>query len=419
MIDPYDISLFIYNLALVPLVFFSALFVVLSFISIFIDKGQKTARWKPFAEKDLPFITVQIPVFNDPIAARCVSKCLEFDYPRKRYEIIIADDSTNPKTRRMMEGLSLENPGQVKYVYRSERTGFKPGALKNAMSFSRGEFIVVFDSDWIPKRDFLRKIIEPFSDSKVAIVQSKQGFYNRKANVVTRFAAYLLIMYHSIIMPINSKVNSVFFCGTAGALRRTHFEEVGGWNPDSVTEDCEISVKLLARGYTSVYLDYETPSEVPDTFEAFLKQQMRWCYGNTRVFIDNFRLILFEGNLGLRQRFMMAFNTLGNGPTVPVVIMTCAGMAGWFLGEVRLFVLSDLFVFGSRLLVTGGFLFGGFIALHKRGELSEWKDVVFMSFTIGLVVAFANAFAFMKAVLNQKINWFCTPKAANVSLVSE
>lgn len=412
--NAYDFSLLMYNLALIPVVFFSVLFFILTVINLFMGK-KKPVKYKKL--KSLPFITVHIPTFNDPIGVRCVKKCMKFDYPKNKFEIIIVDDSTNKKTQKLLKKFSKNYPSFIKYIHRDDRDGFKPGALQNAMKITKGEVIVVFDADWIPKRDFLQKVVKPFSDPKVAIVQTRQGFYNHTTNLISRFAAYLLMIYHTIILPISNKLNCVFFCGTAGALRRSAFEEVGGWNTKSITEDSELSVKLLLKGYKSVYLDYETPSEVPDTFEGFIKQQMRWCYGNARVFFNNAWSILFKKGLDIKQRIIIMFITLANSSTVVVVLMTFFGFAGWFFGELKLLTFSDFIQLWSKIFMTGGFVFAAIIALYKRNRLNEFWYLVLSVFTMGLVIATSNAVAFTKAVFNKRLGWFCTPKVANVDVI--
>lgn len=411
---PQDIALFVYNLTLLPIIFFSVLFITLTIINLFFQE-KKEIKFKNMDK--LPFITVQIPTYNDPVAERCIKQCMKFDYPKDKYEIIIADDSTSMDTQTLLAKFADENPGFVKYVYRNNRQNFKAGALKNSMKFARGEFIVIFDADWIPKKDFLKKVIKPFSDPKVAIVQTRQGVYNKKSNLITRFASYLLIVYHTIIMPINNKINCVFFCGTAGAIRRTAFEKVGGWNLNSITEDSDLSVHLLLRGYKTVYLDFETPSEVPATFESFLKQQMRWCYGNARVFVDNAHSILLKKGLTLKQRAMIIFITLGNVAAPFVFIMTVAGFSGWFLGELTLFVIGDFITLMTRLLLTAGFLVIGLVALHKSKLLKEFPYLILSVFTLGIVLAAANSVAFFKAISNKRLSWFCTTKEANEQFV--
>ena len=409
MLNAYDITLFVYNLTLIPVIVFSVLFIFFCFVNLMLSKEKVVYK----KLKELPFVSVQIPTFNDPIAKRCVECCLEFDYPKDKFEIMIVDDSTNEETQKNLSVYAKKYPGFVKYIHRTNRDGFKPGALKDAMCQTKGDVLVVFDADWIPAKDFLKKIVKPFSDPKVAIVQSRQGFYNHKTNLITRFAAYTLMAYHTIVMPINNKINSVFFCGTAGALRRSSFEEVGGWNKASITEDSELSVNLLLKGYKSVYLEFETPSEVPDTFESFIKQQMRWCYGNVRVFMDNIKKIMFKGKLSIKQRLMITYITMGNLIAPIVVVMTFFGLFGWFLGELRLFNMTDLVDFVVRFGLTAGFLSMGLLTLFKSKKMNETKHLVFSMFTMGLVLAVGNSFAFIKAVTNQPLHWFCTEKRAN------
>ena len=409
--NPHDMTLLIYNISLVPIVFFSVLFLILIVLNLFVERRrpQKVRKLK-----ELPFVSVQIPTFNDPVALRCVDKCMKFDYPKDKFEIIIVDDSTHSETQQRLKSIADENPGFVKYIHRTNREGFKPGALKNAMKITNGEIIVVFDADWIPRRSFLKKIVQPFADPKVAIVQTRQGFYNHHTNLITRFAAYLLMVYHTIVMPINNRINCVFFCGTAGALRRSTFDEVGGWNLDSITEDSDLSVRLLMKGYKTVYLDHETPSEVPDTFESFIKQQMRWCYGNARVFFDNAGKVLFKPGLSIKQRIMIMYITLANIAAPIVVSMTLFGFMGWFLGEPSLFQINDAVELFSRFAYTAGFIVMGVVTLARHNMLNETKHLLASVLTVGLVLAVANSFAFLKAAFNRRLHWFCTPKVDNV-----
>lgn len=408
----YDISLYIYNLSLIPVMFFTLLFLFLSLLNLFMKK--ENFSYGELNKK--PFVSIQIPTYNDPIAERCIKCCMEMDYEKDNYEIIIADDSTNPKTMLLLKNLADKNQGFVKYIHRNNRQGFKAGALKNAMKITKGEIIVIFDSDWIPKKSFLNEIIKPFADANVAIVQTRQGFYNKNTTLLTRFSSYVMLIYHTIVMPINNKINCVFFCGTAGAIRKKMYEDVGGWNENSLTEDSDITVKLLLKGYKTVYLETETLSEVPETFEGFIKQQMRWCYGNTRVFIDYAGDILSKKTLSIKQKLMITYLTLGNFISPIIVTMTLFGSLGWFLGDLRLINLSDLQELILRFGVTSGFLLIGFLALYKKNMVKEFHYLILSSFTIGIIIAMANSVAFFRAIFNKKLKWYCTPKAENYNL---
>lgn len=414
-VDAYALSLLIYNATLLPVIFVSVFFVLLVCLS-------RVAGWQRIEHKGdigTPFITVQVPAYNDPVAARCVEHCLRFDYPKDKFEIQLVDDSTNQKTRALLESLAAAHPDLIRYVRRDNRRGFKPGALQEATKHARGEFIVLFDADWIPQPAFLREIIKPFVDPNVAYVQSRQSFYNQTTNLISRFASYLLMIYHTLTMPINNRINCVFFCGTGGAIRRSAFEAIGGWNTNSLTEDSDLTVRMLAKGYKSVYLPFETPSEVPDTFEAFLKQQLRWGYGNARVFFDHWKTILFGPKLTLLQRGMMGFITISNGTAFIVLVMTVAGMLGWFLGDPKLLTLGDFWKFSGNIVLTGGFLFAGLVTLATRRQWREMPHFVLAALTMGILLSGTMIVAFTKAALNKPLVWECTPKVANENVLPD
>ncbi|NTV23265.1 MAG: glycosyltransferase [Nanoarchaeota archaeon] len=407
MISAQGMTLFIYNLAIVPVIFFSIIFLVIAFLNLFISPETRLPKLKKY-----PKISVQIPVYNDPIAAKCIRNCMKFDYPD--FEIIIVDDSTDKKTSAALRIFSEKNPEIIKYIHRDNRAGFKPGALINAMSITKGEVVVLFDSDWRPEKDFLQKIVAPMQgDPNVAIVQARQGFCNDKTNLVSRFASYLLKIHHNLMMPIHSRANSVFFCGTAGAIRRSALEKIGGWNDKSITEDADLSVKLLSKGYKIVYINVPVASEVPTTIEGFVKQQMRWCYGLTRTFFDNFHEIFTSKKLSFMQRMMITYNTLGNMVSPVVILMTLSGTLGWFLGEPQLFKPADLVDFGLKFVYTSGFLMLGGIALARENQLEDFPYLVLGTFTVSLVLVTFNSVAFIKAVLNQPLHWHRTPKTGS------
>jgi len=408
---PQEIALFVYNLSLIPVIFFSILFLLIAFLNMFIEKDK---RIYTFSGK-YPFITIQIPVYNDDVAQECIKSCLKFDYPKHRYEIIIADDSSDREIASRLRNYAIKYKDLVRYVHRNNRHGYKPGALNNILPLSKGEIIVLFDSDWRPQKDFLKKIIKPImDDDSVAIVQAKQAFINLNTNLVSRFSAYLLMIYHSVIMPLNNKVNSVFFCGTAGAVRRDVLEKVGRWNAQSITEDADLSVKVLSEGYKIRYLDIAVPSEVPETIEGFVKQQMRWCYGLTRAYFDNINNIFYSKKLSILQKITITYSTLANVIAPIVVIMTIFGMLGWFLGEPEIFHVQDLYTLFGKLIYTSGFLILGGIALNREGQLKEYPHLVIGAFSISLVLVAFNSFAFIRAVLNKPLLWYRTPKSGNI-----
>ncbi len=415
----YEIVHLLYNATLVPITLLSVLFVFLVWVHWRVSRTHPTPEIVPLEGDDVPWITVQIPTYNDPVALRCLEHCLAFDYPRDRYEIIVADDSSNPEVAALMRDACAEHSARVRYLHRTHREGFKPGALQEAMAHTRGEIVVLFDADWMPEPDFLRCVARPFvEDETIAIVQTRQGYYNGDTNIITRFSVYLLMAYHWIIMPIHHAANSVFFCGTAGALRRTALEAAGGWNAQSITEDADLTVKILSRGYRSVYLPKETPSEVPETLHGFVRQQMRWCSGNVRVFFEHARSLLFPSALKLPQRLMITYVTMGFATAPIVILMTIFGVLGWLVGPgAEVDPLEPLWFVG-RFVCTGGFLVVGAATLHRARAWNQIGWLLLSFFTVGLVLAAANTVAFTKALFNLQLHWFCTPKRDNAEFIS-
>lgn len=419
---PEQITLAIYNLALIPVVFFSVVFLVLSFLGLFTDKKIGTINKK---NRKYPSVTVQIPSFNDLVAIRCAKACMAMRYPKNKVQYMIVDDSTDKKIALELKKFSKRN--NILYIHRMHREGYKPGALRDAMPYVTGEIIVIFDADFIPKKRFLEEITLPFKNPKIGIVQARQGFLNADYNLVSKFASYLLMIHHTILMPINHRINTVFFCGTGGAIRKKAIEDAGGWNANSITEDSDLSIKILAKGYKNVYMKLETPSEVPITLEGFLKQQMRWTYGNIRVFIDHFKKIFFTRKFNIKQKLMISYMTMG--PTIApiILIMTLAGLSGWFMGDPQLFELSQLFEFSIKFFYTAGFLIMAGITLYKHKSLKEFPKLLLATFSVSIILAFANSVAAYKAIFmknkelypSKKNSWICTPKQGNANYLKK
>jgi len=365
-----------------------------------------------------PFVTIQIPVFNDPVAARCIDRCLNFDYPKDRYEILVADDSTDEKTKKILDRYK----GKVKIIRRNNRKGYKSGALNNLLGFTRGEIVVVFDSDFTPGKDFLKRIVKPFSsDEKIAIVQSRMGYINPNVNLVSKFASFLMMVYHNCWMPLNNRIGTVFFCGTGGAIRKNVLIKTGRWNENNLTEDAEISVKILGSGYRAVYLhDLISPGELPFTLSSLLKQQMRWVYGQTRIFIENWKEIWFGKVFNFVQKVVLTFLTIGHVSAPFVLLMAITGQLGWIVGtgpgNFKL-TPADIIRFFTILILTSGFLAIGNYAIKQERKKFKMRSFIAGALTIGVILAFTTTIAMSQAILNRKMSWFRTPKWGSISIL--
>lgn len=400
---------------LVPVVFFSTIYYLVCFTTIL---SPRKSSFRALRDSELPTVSVQIPVFNDPVAARCIDHCLKFDYPKSKYRIVVADDSTDPVTKKIIDKYAKKHPGKVLVSRRSNRKGWKPGALNAALSKTNEEFIVLFDSDFTPKKNFLRKIVEPFrKDEKTAIVQSNTRWLNNNTNVVTRYASCVLYAYYSCIMPIANRFGVTFLGGTGGAIRTSALKKAGGWNENSLTEDADLSVKLFERGYRSVYLyDLEVKGEVPVTIGSLIKQQTRWAYGTARVFIDNWRTIVLSRNLGMSQKMMIVYVALSYLWAPFVLGLVVSGNLGWVLTPTREVVASDFINVAWNFLITSGFFFLAAIGLYRSGQLSTMPKTYLSLLTVGIVLTYTSFVAYVKGFSGIGLSWVRTPKVGSISI---
>ncbi len=413
----------LFYICMAPLIFYSLKYYVLAFSSIFF-RGRKETN-KPI--KEFPKVSIHIPVYNDPVVVRCVKNCLEFDYPKDRYEIIVIDDSTD-KTTELLKKLQKERGG-FKLIRRKNRRGFKAGALNDALKVSKGDIIVIFDSDYILGRDFLKKAVQPFlEDESVAFVQTRWDYLNPRKNKTSRIAMTSYSAFHQCSMPVKEKLGTAIFCGTGGAIRKDVLIAAGGWNENSITEDLDLTVRILDRGYKQVYLPYvKAHGEVPETLKAFVKQQQRWAYGTTQVMKEYLGRIFSSKTLTRKQKIDLFFITTGFlvfpfilGVTVSTIIT----MSPWFgpntTGEIFNFyeltksvkqVVREFFSpTGLILLVLScGYLFECAVALIMD---RRYKDLIYIPyiFVIGFVVQITNTIAVIKALLGIKHTFYKTPK---------
>jgi cellulose synthase/poly-beta-1,6-N-acetylglucosamine synthase-like glycosyltransferase len=253
-------------------------------------------RWKRGAEAAAdagdstpPRITVQLPVYNErTVAARLIRAAGELRYPRDRFEIQVLDDSTD-ETRAIVddEVARLCDGGiDAQVVRRTDRRGFKAGALDQGMKTAKGELLAIFDADFEPESDFLLRLLPRFSDPRVGMVQARWGHANREESLLTRAESALLDGHFVIEHTVRHQSGAFFnFNGTAGIWRRPAIESAGGWEHDTLTEDLDLSYRAQLAGWRFVYVPMVVaPAEVPPDIAAFKSQQHRWAKGSVQVF---------------------------------------------------------------------------------------------------------------------------------------
>ncbi|MBI3160158.1 MAG: glycosyltransferase [Chloroflexi bacterium] len=240
---------------------------------------------EPLAESECPLVTVQLPVYNELyVVRRLIDAAAQLDYPRQRLEIQILDDSTDGTTRIAEQAAAAwrEQGVNVAVVHRSDRSGYKAGALRSGMEQTQGELLAVFDADFLPPRDFLRRTVGWFADPKVAFVQARWGHINRDYSFLTLLQSLAIDAHFMIEQQARSWAGYFFnFNGTAGVWRKSVVAASGGWQARTLTEDLDLSYRAFLSGWKGVYLrDLVAPAELPATFNGFRQQQQRWATGS-------------------------------------------------------------------------------------------------------------------------------------------
>lgn len=229
-------------------------------------------------------VTIQLPMFNEPfVAERLIDAVCNIEYPKHLLEIQVLDDSTDKTVDIVdMAVARWQKKGiDIKAIRRTERSGFKAGALKFGLSIAKGEYIAIFDADFVPSKDFLQKTVPALSSPEIGMVQTRWGHINRHYSLLTQTQAFWLENHFRIEQTSRSNLGLFFnFNGTAGVWKKQAILDGGNWQSDTLTEDLDLSYRSLLSGWKFVYLeDIVSPAELPPTVNAFKSQQYRWTKG--------------------------------------------------------------------------------------------------------------------------------------------
>ncbi|HEV8139333.1 MAG TPA: glycosyltransferase [Pyrinomonadaceae bacterium] len=367
-----------------------------------------------FNEDGLPFVTVQLPLFNEMyVVERLVKAVTEIDYPRDRLEIQVLDDSTD-ETVKIASATVAKYAARgfdIHYIHREDRTGFKAGALENGMKTAKGDLMAIFDADFVPKPDFLRKLVHFFTDPTVGCAQMRWAHINGSYNLLTRLQTIMLDGHFVLEQTTRNRSGNFFnFNGTAGILRREAIELSGGWQHDTLTEDTDLSFRAQLMGWRFVYLlDEEAPAEIPVEINAFKAQQRRWAKGVLQVWFKLYRRIWYAP-LPLRVKLEMFFRLTGN-ISYPLMIVASFMQFPLLLvrynqGLYQLMVLDVPLLFFSTVSVV--LFYGSAVWYLDRTRKRLLHLPLVMGLGIGL--AFSNARAVLEALAGVKSDFVRTPK---------
>jgi cellulose synthase/poly-beta-1,6-N-acetylglucosamine synthase-like glycosyltransferase len=368
-----------------------------------------------YSENDLPSITVQLPLFNELyVVERLLKAVTGIDYPREKFEIQVLDDSTD-ETVKLAEATVAKYAAQgfdIKYIHRWDRTGFKAGALENGLKSAKGELLAIFDADFVPKPDCLRKLVDFFYDPLVGCAQMRWAHINGNYNLLTRLQTIMLDGHFVVEQTTRNRTGGFFnFNGTAGIWRRRAIEMSGGWQHDTLTEDTDLSFRAQLMGWKFIYLlDEESPAEIPVEINAFKAQQRRWAKGVMQVGLKLYPRI-WLAPLPFRVKLEMFFRLTGN---ISYPLMIIASFLQFPLLLVRynqpfyhLMILDLPLLFFSSISVV---LFYGTAVWYLDKKRTPRMLHLPLVMALGIGLAFSNARAVLEALFGVKSDFVRTPK---------
>ncbi|HYL61041.1 MAG TPA: cellulose synthase family protein, partial [Candidatus Methylomirabilis sp.] len=383
-------------------------------------KYSKNVPGPPFPVSIWPRVTIQLPIYNERyVIERLVEAVSRFDYPPELLDVQVLDDSTD-ETQQVARACVERHAAQgmhITYTHRANREGYKAGALENGLKTAQGEFVAIFDADFIPEHDFLRRTIpyflNPSDGGKIGMVQARWTYLNRDYSLLTQVETILLDGHFVVEHGARSRRGTFFnFNGTAGVWRRQAIEDAGGWEHDTLTEDTDLSYRAQLHGWKFLYLpDIECASELPVDMNGFKAQQARWAKGLMQTAKKILPRVLksdapwhvkaeafFHLTANISYPLMVLLSTM----LLPVMVVRF--QQGWFQ-----MLLIDLPLFLASTCSISSF----YLVAQKELRPNTWRRTfLYMPFVMatGIGISVRNAQAVIEAIVGRKSEFARTPK---------
>lgn len=383
-------------------------------------KRQDTAKADIPFSKDLPYVTVQLPVYNEMyVVERLLETIAKFNYPKEKFEIQVLDDSSDESaeiTRLKVE--EIQKLGiDISYVRRPDRIGFKAGALDYGLKTAKGELIAIFDADFIPDPEFLNNTVPYFRDKKIGVVQTRWGHINKDYSLLTKLQAFGLDAHFSVEQTgRNAGGHFINFNGTAGVWRKECINDAGGWEHDTITEDLDLSYRAQLKGWKFKYLeDVVTDAELPVVMSALKNQQFRWTKGGAENFVKMKSRIWASKQIPFRTKVHGTFHLFNSAIFLCVFTTAFFSVPVLFIKNLfpqydMVFNISSLFLVCTAMLML--FYWTSYQVKNKQflknfgGFISDF--VLFLSTSMGM--SLHNSVAVIEGYAGKKSSFIRTPK---------
>ncbi len=411
----------IYSISLV-LIFLYAL-AQLNLLFNYLSAQKKEDRSPQFnlsKSKEVPFVTIQLPVFNEMyVMERLLENIVKLKYPKEKLEIQVLDDSTDESVKTTAAHIKkLQERGvDIQHICRTNRQGFKAGALKEGLETTKGEIIAVFDADFLPDEDWLLKTVPYFKDKKIGVVQTRWGHINRNYSTLTKIQAFALDAHFTLEqVGRNSKGHFINFNGTAGLWRKECIYDAGNWEGDTLTEDLDLSYRAQLKKWEFKYLEnVETPAELPVIISAARSQQFRWNKGGAENFQKMTKRVLKAKGLPLKTKIHSVLHLLNSSMFLNVFIVAVLSIPMLYIKNEYAY-LKNYFYMTSFFVISSLIFFICYWQIYKRmygnGLLKFFNFIgmFFTFFSIAMGFSLHNSIAVLEGHFGKKSEFVRTPK---------
>jgi cellulose synthase/poly-beta-1,6-N-acetylglucosamine synthase-like glycosyltransferase len=419
----------IYSISLIIILFYA-----LAQLNLLVNylKAQKKKDDGPKFDLDnpdeVPYVTIQLPLYNELyVVERLLNNIAEIDYPKNKLEIQVLDDSTDESVATNAAHVkALQEQGlDISHIRRENREGFKAGALKEGLKIAKGEFIAIFDADFLPQKDWLKLTVPHFKDDKIGVVQTRWGHINRNYSLLTKIQAFALDAHFTLEqVGRNSKGHFINFNGTAGLWRKECIYDAGNWEGDTLTEDLDLSYRAQLKNWGFKYLvDVETPAELPVVISAARSQQFRWNKGGAENFQKMFKRVVKSDDLSFKTKFHGIMHLLNSTMFLNVFIVAILSIPMLYIknyfGHFRsYFIVMSFFVTSTLIFfVCYWFMYRN---LNGKGFKNFFSYIghFFAFFSIAMGFSLHNSLAVLEGHRGKKSEFVRTPKF-NISTLKD
>ncbi|MEM6515013.1 MAG: cellulose synthase family protein [Bacteroidota bacterium] len=419
----------IYTIAIVLIFMYALAQLNLLYNYLSSKKAEQTCETFDLSKKDeIPQVTIQLPVFNEMyVMERLLDNIAQIDYPKDKLEIQVLDDSTDETVITTATQIkNLQETGlDIKHITRTDRSGFKAGALKEGLKIAKGEFIAIFDADFLPKKNWLKRTIPYFKDEQIGVVQTRWGHINRNYSLLTKIQAFALDAHFTLEqVGRNSKGHFINFNGTAGVWRKECIIDAGNWEGDTLTEDLDLSYRAQLKNWKFKYLeDVETPAELPVVISAARSQQFRWNKGGAENFRKMLWRVIRSNNISLKTKVHGLLHLLNSSMFLNVFIVAVLSIPMLYIKN-EYAHLRFYFYFMSFFVMSTIIFFICYWFMYKQIYGSGFKKffsyigMFFTFFSIAMGFSLHNSIAVLEGHVGKRSDFIRTPKF-NISSIKD